>query len=173
MELREALRRVAELMALSARTAPKTAGKDYIVMRIVEGEELARLAEAMIAYGRETGQENFIRDGRSVASSEILLLIGLKDPAKVGLDCGACGSDRCAELVPRQGREFKGGFCAWRLVDLGIAVGSVAKTAGMLNADNRIMYRAGVLARRLGLLEADLLLGIPLSATGKNIFFDR
>jgi uncharacterized ferredoxin-like protein len=45
--------------------------------------------------------------------------------------------------------------------------------AGLMNADNRIMYRAGVVAREIGLIEADFVMGIPLSATGKNIFFDR
>jgi uncharacterized ferredoxin-like protein len=43
----------------------------------------------------------------------------------------------------------------------------------MLNADNRIMYRAGVAARDMGLVDWDFVMGIPLSATGKNIFFDR
>jgi len=39
--------------------------------------------------------------------------------------------------------------------------------------DNRIMYRIGVVARKMKLIEGDVVLGIPLSATGKNIFFDR
>jgi uncharacterized ferredoxin-like protein len=43
----------------------------------------------------------------------------------------------------------------------------------MLNVDNRIMYRAGVVARKMGLIDADIVMGIPLSATGKNIYFDR
>lgn len=173
MKLDGAVKTVAELMALAARTAPKTAGKDYIVLRVVEGEELARLAAAMKAYGEESGKKNFDRDGENVAHSQALLLIGLKGAATAGLNCGACGYDRCSDLVSKEGPEFRGGFCAWRLVDLGIAVGSAAKMAGLLNADNRIMYRAGVVARRLGLLDADVLLGIPLSATGKNIYFDR
>ena len=69
--------------------------------------------------------------------------------------------------------EFKGPNCAFRLLDMGIALGSAVKTAGMLNVDNRIMYRVGVAARRLGLAKAQIVHGIPLSATGKNIFFDR
>ena len=35
------------------------------------------------------------------------------------------------------------------------------------------MYRIGVLAREMNLIDGDVVLGIPLSATGKNIFFDR
>ena len=58
-------------------------------------------------------------------------------------------------------------------MDLGIALGSAAKTASILNADNRIMYRVGVAARKLGLIEGEVVAGIPISATGKSIYFDR
>jgi len=44
----------------------------------------------------------------------------------------------------------------------------------MLNVDNRIMYRIGTAAKRLNQLpEATVIMGIPLSAKGKNIYFDR
>jgi uncharacterized ferredoxin-like protein len=56
---------------------------------------------------------------------------------------------------------------------MGIALGSAVKTASLLNIDNRIMYRAGVAAREMGLIDADFVMGIPLSATGKSIYFDR
>jgi uncharacterized ferredoxin-like protein len=56
---------------------------------------------------------------------------------------------------------------------MGIALGSAVKTAGILNVDNRIMYRAGVVAREMDLIDADFVMGIPLSATGKSIYFDR
>jgi uncharacterized ferredoxin-like protein len=54
-----------------------------------------------------------------------------------------------------------------------IALGSAVKVAGMMNVDNRIMYRAGFMARQLELIDADFVMGIPLSVTGKSIFFDR
>ncbi len=38
---------------------------------------------------------------------------------------------------------------------------------------NRIMYRIGTVARQLGMIDADYVMGIPLSATGKSIYFDR
>jgi hypothetical protein len=50
---------------------------------------------------------------------------------------------------------------------------SAVKTASIHNVDNRIMYTIGVAAKKLGLLDADVILGIPLSATSKNIYFDR
>ena len=43
----------------------------------------------------------------------------------------------------------------------------------MMNVDNRIMYRAGVAARQAGLIDADFVMGIPLSVSGKSIYFDR
>lgn len=39
--------------------------------------------------------------------------------------------------------------------------------------DNRVMYSIGAAARVSGLLDVDVTFGIPLSVTGKNIFFDR
>ncbi|HID90286.1 MAG TPA: hypothetical protein EYP52_11360 [Anaerolineae bacterium] len=166
------VRTVAELMSISARTAPKAAGRDFIVVEIVEGENLRRLGEAMIAYGERTGRANFDRDGQNVLDSEAVVLIGLKDADVLGLDCAACGSETCIEPNTVEG-EFRGPNCAMRILDMGIAIGSAVKTAAMLNVDNRIMYRAGVVARELGLIDADLVMGIPLSATGKSIYFDR
>ncbi|WP_165847766.1 ferredoxin domain-containing protein [Ammonifex thiophilus] len=161
-------------MALSARTAPKSRGEDYLVLRVLTGEEVVRLGEAMIDYGKKTGKKNFDRDGDNVKRSTAVLLIGLKDAKPLGLNCGACGWDSCQALSsPQEGPEFKGPHCFWRAVDLGIAVGSAVKTASLHNVDNRIMYRAGVVARQLGLIEADVVLAVPLSASGKNIYFDR
>ena len=72
------------------------------------------------------------------------------------------------------GRDFVGATCLLKALDLGIALGSAVKTASIFNVDNRIMYRIGVAARRLNLLpEANIIMGIPLSARGKNIYFDR
>jgi len=168
------LRMVAELMAIAARTAPKSAGQDYVVIRILEGEEVKALAKEMYAYGQQTGKRNFDRDGKNVADSDLVVLIGLKDAQPVKLDCSACGAESCnALLINSVEGEFRGPQCAFRLLDMGIALGSAVKMAGLLNADNRIMYRAGVVARKMGLIDADYVMGIPLSATGKNIYFDR
>lgn len=168
------LRVVAELMAVAARTAPKTKGEDCLVMRIVEGEELQTLAQKMAEFGVRAGKKNFDRDGRNVANSDSLLLIGIKNATTAGLNCGACGVEIC-ELLPVNSveGEFRGPNCAYRLLDMGIALGSAAKMAGMLNADSRIMYRAGAVAREMGLIDADFVMGIPISATGKSIYFDR
>jgi len=171
-ELSRSIRTVAELMAISARTAPKAVGKDFIVTAIIEGNDIQTLAKKMYEFGERTGNKNFDRDGANVRDSDALLLIGLKDAKTTGLNCGACGFERCLEPNTHEG-EFKGPQCAYRLLDMGIALGSAVKTASLLNVDNRIMYRAGVVAREMGLIDADFVMGIPLSATGKSIYFDR
>jgi uncharacterized ferredoxin-like protein len=167
-----ALKTVAELMEIAARTAPKTAGTDFIVIKTLEGRELQRLGKGMIERGKKTRVWNYERDGENVLNSEAVVLIGLKDAAVPGLNCGACGADKCIAPNTYDG-EFKGPNCALRHLDLGIALGSAVKTAQMMNVDNRIMYRAGAVARALKLIDADFVMGIPLSATGKSIYFDR
>jgi uncharacterized ferredoxin-like protein len=163
---------VGELMAIAARTAPKTAGKDYVVVEILDSEGTRRLGDGMIAYGQRTRKPGFDRDGQNVLDSEAVVLIGLKDAAVPDLNCGACGGETCIAPNTFEG-EFRGPNCALRHLDMGIALGSAVKTASMLNVDNRIMYRAGVVARELRLIDADFVMGIPLSATGKSIYFDR
>jgi uncharacterized ferredoxin-like protein len=57
---------------------------------------------------------------------------------------------------------------------MGIALGSSVKVASELNIDNRIMYRIGTAAMKLGMLpKATAMMGIPVSAKGKSIYFDR
>jgi len=166
---------VAELMAISARTAPKSVGKDFVSIKIIEGEEIERIADEMLKYGEESGKRNFDRDGGNARNSKCIVLIGIKDAKNVGLNCSACGFETCEkkDSARNSNGEFKGPQCAFRLLDLGISLGSAVKTASMLNVDNRIMYRIGVVARRMKLVDWDVVMGIPLSVTGKNIYFDR
>lgn len=164
---------VAGLMELSACTAPKSLGQDFVRSKVVSGDDLIALADAMDHYGKEKGAVNFDRDAENIRRADALLLLALENSKPIGLDCGACGHSRCADMKPVEGPEFVGPLCVWRVLDLGIALGSAAKTAGILNADNRIMYRPGVVARKMGMLSGELVVGIPISAASKNIFFDR
>lgn len=164
---------VAELMELSARTAPKGAGLDFVVIKTLWGDEKQNLGNAMIDWGKEKNDSLFIRDGNSVVKSMGVLLIGIKDADTVGLNCGACGYDSCADVQAKEHGQFKGPSCLIRVLDMGIAIGSAVKTASIHNLDNRIMYRAGMIARKNKLIDADYVMGIPLSALGKSIYFDR
>ena len=172
-DVQEAIKDVVNLMGVAARTAPKSAGKDFVVIKAIYGKDVENLAQEMVNYGIEFEKKNFDRDGENVKNSQAVLLIGIKDAQSTGLNCGACGFNQCTERVSHKGNEFDGPQCAFRILDMGIAIGSAVKTAGMMNVDNRIMYRAGVLAKKIGLIDSDFVIGIPLSVSGKNIYFDR
>ena len=171
----------ASLMAVSARTAPKTRGIDSVKTLMLTGSDLEPLAAAMEKKVEEksTSIPFFKRDADNIRNSMAVLLIGVsRDPKKVELplNCGACGYKSCRELLAagkREGEDFTGPVCIFQAVDLGIALGSAAKLAGELNIDNRMMYSVGAAAKKLNLLDSDLVIGIPLSVTGKNPYFDR
>ena len=175
---KEIMETVAGLMALAARTAPKAKGRDFLEIKILQGEALQTLADDMTNYAQKSGQDKqfFARDGENVRRSQAVILLSLNEPRPAGLNCGACGFERCSDFKDqpkKEGPEFAGPICTWRQLDLGIALGSAAKTASLHNADNRMMYTIGAVARAQKLIAGELVVGIPLSATGKNIYFDR
>ena len=173
--LESAVIQVAGMMEIAARTAPKSRGEDFVRVKTVTGRELKQLARAMLRFGKEKKKENFDRDSKNVQNSYAAVLIGVKNATTLALDCGACGYADCAAFkkAKKHDGDFRGPICSYRLLDLGIALGSAVKTAQMFNVDNRIMYRIGVVARWKGMVDWDYVMGIPLAATGKNIFFDR
>jgi uncharacterized ferredoxin-like protein len=138
---------VAKLMEISARTAPKARGQDYIVTKILSKEEIEKLSKEMIEKGRKNNEQWYIRDGTNLKNSQGLLLIGLKK-------------------IPESDKPIK-------IIDLGIAIGSAVKTASIHNVDNRIMFSVGQFAIKMDLIEAKMVYGIPLSVSGKSIYFDR
>jgi len=170
----DAVLMVAKLMELSARTAPKAVGKDLIEVKILTGKQKDALGREMLAIGEEKNSPGYKRDGQNVLDSSALFLIGLLKHSGLGIDCRACGFKSCRAMKAAHVEgDFHGPNCAHRMADLGIAIGSAAKTASMHNVDNRIMERAGLAAVRLGVVKSNVAYGIPLSATGKNIYFDR
>lgn len=171
----EGIDTVAQLMAIAAITAPKTKGQNFVQVKVIQGDALRQLGEAMLAYGEKTRKVNFDRDGKNVINSDAVVLIGLQNTDTCGLDCGACGYPDCATLrrQPKTDGEFSGPICSYRIIDMGIAIGSAVKVASMLNVDNRVMYRVGAVAREQKLVDWQFVLGIPLSVCGKSIYFDR
>ncbi|WP_202318344.1 ferredoxin domain-containing protein [Archaeoglobus neptunius] len=171
---KEGIRLAAFLMAESARTAPKSKGEDVIEIVYADGNELEKLALKMeeLASG---GDRDFLRDAESLRKSQAVLLLGAKGEKTVGVNCGACGFESCAEFkkAQRGGENFIGPNCAFRMIDLGIALGSAVKLSAVIGVDTRIMYRIGIAAKKLGMVDADVVMGIPISATGKSPYFDR
>ncbi len=164
-----ALKQVAQLMCLAARTAPKGKGADNLSIVIVEGADKDRLAAEMRRIGDETELEFFNRDAGNVDAAPVVVLLGTRIE-RIGVpNCGFCGFKDCEDNAAHDG------ICAFNTGDLGIAVGSAVSVAALHHADNRVMFTAGKAAMRLGLLGEGVRIayGIPLSGTGKNPFFDR
>ena len=163
------VRVTATLMCTAARTAPKAKGIDNIVTALVDKQDKQKLVDTMREIASDFNHETFARDAEGIEKCPILVLIGTKlSPINLRL-CGLCGFKDCVECVE------KSGLCIFNPGDLGIAVGSAVAIAADNRVDNRIMYTAGFAAVKLKLLgeEVKIAYGIPLSATGKNPFFDR
>jgi uncharacterized ferredoxin-like protein len=174
---RQGVMETANLMVVSARTAPKSGGIDDILTSVVYGAEVEALAADMEKIAAERHIERWNQQAPNVRDAEVIVLIGVRGTKSYITNCGACGYESCAEFAKSEKKlrqDFDGPTCIFKAIDLGIAVGTAVKTASLLNVDNRIFYRIGVAAKRLHYMpEASLIMGIPLSAKGKNPYFDR
>jgi uncharacterized ferredoxin-like protein len=178
--MKDIIETAVQFMAVSARTAPKAGGKDFLeIVAVTDEEDLKKISHAMAAYAPKSTNEAFwLRDASNIENSQALLLIGLNKPVTAGYDCGACGYPSCAEfsksrtLIDKE-MGYTGPHCVMRMMDIGVALSSAAKTASLLNVDSRVQQRVGAAARALGLIAAEVVMGIPVSISGKNIYFDR
>jgi uncharacterized ferredoxin-like protein len=179
----EAIATAAKLIMAAITTAPKTRGVSMVQSALIQGEDKERLAQAMENHvpRKAAVGDAFGRDAQNVRNSAAVLLIGVKGtmpkkPEKP-LNCGACGYPTCAEFIRagkgKRGEDFIGPLCVFQSIDLGIALGVAAKVAAELNIDNRLMYTIGAGAMGMKILDADIIVGLPLSVAAKNIFFDR
>jgi uncharacterized ferredoxin-like protein len=178
--MKEVATLAANLMAASARTAPKAGGKDFLEIVVITDEgDLNRIAQTMQDYApRSTNEAFWLRDADNIEHSEAVVLIGLRKFQAAGYDCGACGFPTCAEFQKERKPTDKemgytGPHCVMRMMDIGVALASAAKTAGLLNIDNRVQQRVGAGARALGLIDAEVVMGVPVSISGKSIYYDR
>lgn len=185
----ETVVQVAKLMAAAAITAPKSggqlflAGKHNFMETVVVDEPAARheLAKWMRARGKERREAIWFRDADVAEAVDAILFVGLADWYPPNYDCGACGYATCAEYLHATKRlrdesaelEFAGPTCNLRDIDLGIAVGSAAKTAAIHSIDCRCQTRVAVAARKTGVIRADIAVALSLSMTHKAIGFDR
>ena len=156
--IKQGILEVARIMAISAKTAPKAKGVDNVEVKIIhDRRELELLASKMEELSKTYG-DFMARDAKNVRDSDVVVLIGAKvvkyeipTPPSYKVDISTYLS----------------------IINLGIAVGSAVKIASMMNVDNRIMLSIGIAAQELKMLDADFILGVPLSARAKNIYFDR
>jgi uncharacterized ferredoxin-like protein len=190
-ELRvETVVQVAKLMAGAAITAPKSGGQLVLAGKhnfmetvvVVDADARAELAGWLRARGAERRETIWFRDADVAEAVDAILFVGLRpDWYPPNYDCGACGYSTCAEFlhVTKPLRddstelEFSGPVCNLRDIDLGIAVGSAARTASLHAIDCRCQTRVAVAARKLGVISADHAVALSLSMTHKAIGFDR
>ncbi|MBI5144357.1 MAG: ferredoxin [Candidatus Omnitrophica bacterium] len=166
---KEAVIDVAQLMAAAARTAPKTRGIDNIEIIAIDDEETKdKLIRKMRELSISEYRPSLERDANAFAGSHVILYVGVKSNPG-GLNCGFCGYRTCEELQSTKG------ICAYNSIDLGIAVSSAISIASQFHIDNRVMYSIGLATLELKLFSENMkqVLGIPLSVSGKNPFFDR
>ena len=180
---------VAKLMAAAAITAPKSGGQLFIAGKpnfmetvIVDDEATKReLAEWIRARGKERREAIWFRDAEVAEAVDAILFVGIWEWYPPNYDCGACGYATCAEFLHETAQlrrasaelEFGGPTCNLRDIDLGIAVGSAAKTASIHSIDCRCQTRVAVAARKLGIIKADVAVALSISMTPKAIGFDR
>jgi uncharacterized ferredoxin-like protein len=185
-ELRVAtVRQVAQLMAAAAITAPKSggqlflAGKPNFMETVIADDPATRrqLAAWMRARGKERRERIWFRDAEAAEAVDAILFVGLLPGwYPPNYDCGACGYATCAEFLHHTGTlrsqsaelEFTGPVCNLRDIDLGIAVGSAAKTAALHSIDCRCQTRVATAARKTGLIQADHAVALSLSMTHKQ-----
>ena len=160
----------AQLMCASARTAPKTRGIDNVKTLVLTGDDLLALADKMeeIDLRINSGSRSFLsRDAGNLRISKAVVLVGIEKKT-YGLNCAYCGFKTCGECAENKGTCF---FCG---TDLGIAVSSAVGTAANLRIDCRVMFSVGRCAGEMDYLDGDIIwIGIPLSVSGKNPYFDR
>ncbi len=134
------------------------------------------LAAWMRARGKERRERIWFRDAEAAEAADAILFVGLLPGwYPPNYDCGACGYATCAEFLhytkmlrsQSADLELAGPVCNLRDIDLGIAVGSAAKTAAIHSIDCRCQTRVAVAGRKTGLIRADHAVALSLSITHK------
>ncbi|MBM3713593.1 MAG: hypothetical protein FJW56_09205 [Actinobacteria bacterium] len=161
----------ARRMCAAARTAPKARGIDNIITLVLTGTEKDALADKMDAINErefEGTSAIFPRDAKNLRLAQAVVLIGVKRVYNGLKFCSFCGFENCDKC------KEAGGRCAYNMIDLGIALGSAVSIAADDRVDNRIMYSIGKAAAEMNYADDSVVWhGIPVSLSGKNIFFDR
>ncbi len=160
---------VAALMVAAARTAPKTRGIDNIQTAAIDDEPTKqKLIAKMREIAAKENRPSLARDAGNIERSPAIVVIGV-EANTAGLNCGFCGKPPA-----RRWRNQAAFAPSIRLISASPRRRRRKSRAGF-HVDNRVMYSIGRASLDLGLLGSKVkqALGIPLSVTGKNPFFDR
>lgn len=159
---------IAEKVAVAARTAPKAKGVDTLQVRILTGDDIEQLTVVMCDIAEKEGRTSFLRDAGNCRNSQVVMLFGTHYEA-LGLNCAFCGFSTCQDK-----NEHPEIPCFFNAHDLGLAIGSAVSKIADFRIDSRVMYTVGYSAQKAGLMpDCNVILGIPMSVSGKSPFFDR
>ena len=165
----EAIKNIAKLICLKARTAPKAKGIDNLHFKILSEAQKKKLVKKMKEISHKENIRSFGRDADNIKDAAVVIVFGIEVKPAGLVYCGLCQKKNCAQLVKENG------VCIFNPMDLGIALGSAVSSLANFGTDNRLMYTAGMAALELGFFkkQVKIVIALPLSGTGKNIFFDR
>ena len=168
---KKAVLETASRMCAAARTAPKTRHIDGIHTLVVTGEEKDALADKMEEIGKkyfgDSWQHWYGRDAGNVRQADAVVLIGIEKSYRGLAHCDFCDFGDCG------GCREAGGNCAYIYVDLGIALSSAALAAHRELTDSRIYASIGKAAGEMPYGCEYKWLGIAISISGQDPFFDR
>lgn len=167
---KESILDIAKKMAIAAQTAPKGRGRDTLDILIATKQDIDIIAKRMDKIAQEQNVSFFHRDAENIRQCEAVLFIGTSIDT-LGLSyCGFCGLETCSNK-----NHYQNVPCTFNNIDLGIALGSAASIAADNRIDNRILFSAGKAILELNMMDKNtkVAFGIGLSASSKNIFFDR
>jgi uncharacterized ferredoxin-like protein len=166
-----AILNLAYSVCAAVRTAPKACGIDHLETAVLTGEDKDKVTAEMRKLGASYGESGkfFCRDADNADASGAVVLVGAKYETRgLGEKCKLCGFENCSAC------EKAGAACVFTAMDLGSALGSAVSLVADNRVDNRLMFTIGQAAASLGLLgEYKMVIGIPLSAAGKSLFYDR
>ncbi len=167
---KESILSIAKKMALAARTAPKGRGRDTLEIKIAEKKDIEIIANHMDKISQENKIHFFGRDAANIRNCEAVVFIGTTIDSLDLTFCGFCGLENCGNKNMQNDVP-----CTFNNIDLGIALGSAVSVAADNRIDNRILFSAGKAIIELEMMhkETKIIFGIGLSASSKNIFFDR
>jgi uncharacterized ferredoxin-like protein len=161
---------IAKKMAIAARTAPKSRGRDTLEIMLATKNDIELIASHMDKISEEQNISFFSRDAENIRNCEVVLFIGSSINNLELSYCGYCGLENCTNK-----NNYAEVPCTFNSIDLGIAIGSAVSVAADNRIDNRVLFSAGKAVQELKLMcqTTKIIYGIGLSVSSKNIFYDR
>ena len=95
------IEKIADVMCVAARTAPKAKGVDNLVTMIVNGQEKAKLSAEMRRIAKQSGMQFFERDANGIDHAALVVLLGQKVKPIGVKPCGYCGYADWLDFLPQ------------------------------------------------------------------------